>query len=194
VEIISVSVAVASVWLLLLTLVVLALVRQVGLLTMRIDRGMPRFAADQDGPEIGAPVPGDVLAALPQLAGTGRRQVLLLSAVCGPCRELAVELGKSTVDGQLLALVPGHSEAADVLISLLPPDVAVVRDPDAIAIAKALAIRSTPFAVEVESGTVTGKAYLKELADLARLIEAGRNGRRRIPASREVASGATPAK
>src|SRR3989337_654595 len=100
-ELLSLTAAIASAWLLLVTLVVLALVRQVGLLTVRIDRGLPRFAPDQDGPEIGAPVPTDVLAVLPQLGALGRRQVLLLSAACAPCRELAVGLARSAGPGEL---------------------------------------------------------------------------------------------
>lgn len=62
---------------------------------------------------------------------------------------------------------------ADDFASLFPPGVvAIIRDPDATAVAEALGVAVTPFAIEVESRVVTGKAYLRDVSDLVRLRDA----------------------
>jgi hypothetical protein len=86
-----VVIVLASVWLGVLSLVVVLLVRQIGLLTLRFDQvdlADPPFKPEGDGPELGDAVPPDVIAALPELA-TEPTYLLLLSATCTSCRELA---------------------------------------------------------------------------------------------------------
>lgn len=157
-------------WLGVLTLVVVLLVRQIGLLTVRLSLAGEDILPDNDGPEVGSEIPDEVALALPQLNGE-RNYVLLLSASCIPCRELAVELGRHSFEPAITALVPGSEKLADNLEALLPSGVRVVRDPEATELAGALEVESTPFALEVEGGTVTRKAYLYSSADLISLVE-----------------------
>jgi hypothetical protein len=59
-----------------------------------------------------------------------------------------------------VALVPGRQEQAAELAALLPPDIKVVLDPEAIDLAESLDLESTPFVLEVESATVIRKVHL----------------------------------
>ena len=60
------------------------------------------------------------------------------------------------------------------MAALLPSGIRVVLDPDAARVAEAIDLESTPFALEVERGTVTRKAFLHEgAADLVAFVEAG---------------------
>ena len=145
------------VWLGVLTLVVVLLVRQVGLLTVRLSMATQAISLDEDGPEIGSNLPEDVTEVMPEGEST---YLLLISATCVPCRELVGELEGHRFEQGVVALVPGPEEQAGELASLLPPDVRVVLDPEATQLAESLDLESTPFALEVESGTVTRKAHL----------------------------------
>jgi hypothetical protein len=144
-------------WLGILTFVVMLLVRQVGLLTVRISMATQAMSLDDDGPEIGSSLPEDVAEVMPE----GQRDYLLLiSADCDPCRELVAELDGHRFEQKVVALVPGRQEQAAELAALLPPGVRVVLDPEATQLAESLDLESTPFALEVESGTVTRKVHV----------------------------------
>jgi hypothetical protein len=163
----------ACVWLGFLTLVVVLLVRQIGLLTVRLSvTGQAQaFALDNDGPEVGSTVPEEVVSALPEVGGE-RAYVLLSSATCTPCRELVAGIRHHDFEQAIVALVPGPEELADELAALLPPGVRAVLNPEATELAQALGIRSTPFVVEVERGTVTRKAYLyRGASDLFEFVD-----------------------
>ena len=159
------------VWLGVLTLVVVLLVRQIGLLTVRLSVADRALSVDNDGPEVGSSVPEDV--ALPDLEEE-RAYLLLFSAGCTPCRELVADLGDRRFEQNIVALVPGSEEQASELAALLPPGIRAVLDPEASSLAESLKIQSTPFALEVERGTITRKAYLYEGAsDLIGFVESG---------------------
>ena len=167
-----VAVVVVGVWLATVSFVLLLLVRQIGLLTVLVQQGGPPVSMDRDGLEVGEQVPEDVVSAL---SLNGRpTYVLLMSTTCGPCRELAADLEGAAIDAPLVALVSGADDLADGLVALLPNGVRVVRDPDATVLAKSLRINSSPFAIEVEAGTVTGKSYVNTRSDLLRLVDARR--------------------
>jgi hypothetical protein len=144
-------------WLGVLTLVVMLLVRQVGLLTVRISMATQAMSLDDDGPEIGSSLPEDVAEVMPE---GERAYLLLISADCDPCRELVAELDGHRFEQKVVALVPGRQEQAAELAALLPPGVRVVLDPEATQLAESLDLESTPFALEVESGTVTRKVHV----------------------------------
>ena len=159
------------VWLGVLTLVAVLLVRQIGLLTVRLSVASQGLALDNDGPEVGRSIPDEVASALRNLEEE-RAYLLLISASCDPCRELVADLGGRRFEREIVALVPGRPEQASELAALLPSGVRVVLDPHATRLAGALGLESTPFAIEVERGTVTRKAYLHEGAsDLVRFVE-----------------------
>ncbi len=163
------------IWLGVLTLVVVLLVRQIGLLTVRLSVAGEATPLDNDGLEVGSSVPEDVAVVLPDQAEE-HAYLLLVSSTCTPCWELVADLGERRFEQKIVALVPGHGEKAGELAALLPSDIQVVLDPDASRLAGALQLESTPFVLEVEHGTVTRKAFLHEGAsDLIAFVES-RNG------------------
>jgi hypothetical protein len=163
------------IWLGVLTLVVVLLVRQIGLLTVRLSVASQAFSLDNDGPEVGSSLPEEVTSVVPELMEE-RSYLLLISSSCTPCRELVSDLqGEQRFEEQrLVALVPGHEDQAREMAALLPSGIRVVLDPDAARVAGAIDLESTPFAVEVERGMVTRKVFLHEgAADLVAFVEAG---------------------
>ena len=163
------------IWLGVLTLVVVLLVRQIGLLTVRLSVASQAFSLDNDGPEVGSSLPDEVTSVVPELMEE-RAFLLLISSSCTPCRELVADLqGEHRFEQQkIVALVPGHEEQAREMEGLLPSGIRVVLDPEAARLAEAIDLESTPFALEVERGTVTRKAFLHEGAsDLRAFVESG---------------------
>ncbi len=159
------------IWLGVLTLVVVLLVRQVGLLTVRLSVAGEAASLDNDGPEIGSSVPEDVAVVLPNPAEE-HAYLLLISSTCLPCWELATDLAEHRFEQNIVALVPGHEEQAGELAALLPSSMQVVLDPEATRLAGALQLESTPFVLEIERGAVTRKAYLHQGAsDLIEFAE-----------------------
>jgi hypothetical protein len=176
-------------WLGVLTLAVLLLVRQVSVLTVRLDIAIQQFSPSNDWLAVGAPVPEEVTTALPQLR-EGLHYILALSATCEPCRDLVAQFDGQEVIRHVLALVSGPPERAENLIDFLPPSVEVIRDPRASSLLRSLQIRSTPYAVEMENGIVSGTVFPSEVTDLFRLMAAraakDRSRRRDTTAAPEV--------
>ena len=162
------------IWLGVLTLVVVLLVRQIGLLTVRLSVASQALSLDNDGPEVGSSIPEEVTSVVPELMEE-RAFLLLISSSCTPCRELVSDLqGERHFEQKVVALVPGHEEPAREMAALLPSGIRVVLDPDAARLAEALELESTPFALEVERGTVARKTFLHEgAADLVAFVESG---------------------
>lgn len=88
-----------SLWLGVLTLVVILTVRQIALLTVRLSttaiNTLPittddNFSVNDDGPEVGSKIPEELISVLSEL-GQDRFYVLLVSSTCAPCRELAAQ-------------------------------------------------------------------------------------------------------
>ena len=178
----TVALVVACIWMGVLTLVLVLVIRQIALLTVRLSNAghIPSqqvedgFSPADDGPQVGGNAPDEVIAALPELEHD-KNLVLLISATCTPCRELAAELGRNSSELPELptvALVPGSQMSlVDALVDLLPSSMRVVRDPDATQFANALEIQSTPFGVAVNEGRVLGKSYLHGKSDIIALAE-----------------------
>ena len=163
------------IWLGVLTLVVVLLVRQIGLLTVRLSVASQAFSLDNDGPEVGSSLPEEVTSVVPELMEE-QAFLLLISSSCTPCRELVSDLqGEQRFEEQkIVALVQGHEDQAREMAALLPSGIRVVLDPDAARVAGAIDLESTPFALEVERGTVARKAFLHEgAADLIAFVEEG---------------------
>jgi hypothetical protein len=162
-------VVLVGLWLGVLTLAVLLCIRQIALMMVRLDLAKEVVSLGDDGLDIGLRIPEEVLEDLPGLL-SGRTYLVLLSANCAPCRELVPGLSAYTFDEPILTLVPGREELAADLEATLPSWTRAIRDPVASRVAEGLHIESTPFAMQVDDGTVTGKAYLREASDLAALI------------------------
>jgi hypothetical protein len=144
-------------WLGILTFVVMLLVRQVGLLTVRLSMATRAMSLDDDGPDIGSSLPEDVAEVMPE---GDQAYLLLISEGCDPCRELVAELDGHRFEQKVVALVPGRQEQAGELAALLPPGIRVVLDPEATQLTESLDLESTPFVLEVKSGTVNRKVHL----------------------------------
>lgn len=177
-----IAVVFSAVWLGLLTLVVVILVRQAAILGVRLELMNSQPPADSAGLDVGRPVPPSVLEGVPE-ARSGVAYVLLMSAICAPCRELVPRLAKVQVEEAVVALVPGRPEVADSLVTLFPTWVRTIRDPLASELAKALQVQQTPFALEIEAGHITGKSFLHKATDLQVLVKARRSGGRQLPAT-----------
>ncbi|MGH3072106.1 MAG: hypothetical protein ACRDNB_07530 [Gaiellaceae bacterium] len=162
----------AALWLSGLTLVVLLLVRQLGLVTLRLDAG-PGSASvvPRDGPDVGTELPPSVLDRIPALHG-GVSYLLLVSPTCTSCHEVASRLDTVSVTGRVVALVPGGEELAGPFAELLPSHCEIVRDPVASEIANELDLDRTPFVLEIDDGFVSGRAHLFRASDFQQLIDA----------------------
>lgn len=161
-----VALAAAGVWLAAASVAVLALLRQVALLTLRLDR-MEQGPA-LDGISLGTPAPPAVAATLPP---SGRAHVLVLSATCGPCRELADELLSAPGGDPLVALIGGEKAAAAAIGQRLPSSIQVVLDPEASAAIDSLDLRTSPFLFRFEDGRVVDKASVRNAAHFVAVVE-----------------------
>jgi hypothetical protein len=160
-------------WLAALTLVLILVIRQIGLLTVRFgleesEKGISfadrQLELAQEGPPIGSRISREVLFDMPELQ-QGANLLLLVSAHCQPCRDLASEIGQqgetwASSDWKLLALVPGREELADEVAALLPSSAWVIKDPEAENVARRLGFETVPTAIAVVDGVVTAKAAL----------------------------------
>jgi hypothetical protein len=164
------SLAVVATWLGLLTFAVLLCIRQLAILTERVDASFDFSPAD-DGLPIGASVPTSVLTEIGDEAEDAL--VVFLSATCKPCRETAVDLDKRPLGRPLTVLVAGADDLADEVVSVLPISATVIRDPLAHELATDLNIKSTPFAMTFAHGVVAGKTYVKSSEDIERLTTGG---------------------
>jgi hypothetical protein len=161
----------ATAWLAVLTLVVLLLVRQIGLLTVRLDMAAgERTSMDDDGLAVGTQVSARTVAALPEL-NSGEKYLLLFAASCDPCLDVADEVGRLELDGDVVALVAGKEELADDIAARLD-GVRIVRDPEATELAGELAVSSVPFAFAISETVVAAKKYLHSARDLEELMRA----------------------
>ena len=161
---------IASVWLGILTVVVLLLVRQTAILTVRQQVSSSAIGRlDDDGLAVGSLAPSGVLDILPPTPAT----ILVLSSTCAPCRDFAGKLRKAKLDERspLIALVAGRTEVATALIALLPPSVRVIQDPQASQFANELSTSSTPFGMAFANGTLVAKRFLHDVDDLRSLVD-----------------------
>lgn len=170
----DVALYVGLAWLALLSLVCLLLVRQIGLMTVRLDRMTDLGPRDTGfGPDIGTRLPDQFEHVLGDF-GEERGYLLFLDADCVPCRRLAEELADAGVadDIDIAALVAGPPALATDLANLLPASVPVTGDPAASELARSLDVRATPFALEVRRRFVTGHSLLgRGLHDLLVLYD-----------------------
>jgi len=161
---------IATVWLSVLSLLVILLIRQLGLVTVRLDANT--FSLEKDGPEVGSLIPAEVVEKVPRLGEGGLTYVLTLGATCTPCRELVDSLRGAELDEEMIALLGGAPEVNNKIAAMLPPTFPIVQDPLAHQAASALSIQSTPFVIEVLDSVVTGRAYIRDLDELNSLIRA----------------------
>jgi hypothetical protein len=129
-----------------LGLLVLALYRQVGILTLRLGPGVPLELAEE-GPSVAEPAPE-----LDGLVGTGPELVAFFSPGCRLCRQLAPGVRALAREGIPVRIVYEHEE------------------PDAF---ERWHIPGTPFAVHLVGGRVAAKGTVNTLEQLEQLIATG---------------------
>ncbi|HYI99688.1 MAG TPA: hypothetical protein VEX36_08470 [Thermoleophilaceae bacterium] len=163
--------AVGGAWIAAMTVVVLGLIRQIGLITVRMERDQHASAAVNDGLNVGEAVPEAVIE---QLAVDEHSvgYLLILGAVCTPCRELASDLGGAVLERPVTALISGSEELSGAMSSLLPDDVSVIRDAGEGEIAQSLRVETSPFVFEIADGKVRGKAVLRGAEHLLSFMQA----------------------
>jgi hypothetical protein len=138
-----------------LGLLVLALYRQVGILTLRLGPGVPLELAEE-GPSVSEPAPE-----LDGLVGTGPELVAFFSPGCRLCRQLAPGVRALAREGIPVRIVYEHEE------------------PDAF---ERWHIPGTPFAVHLIGGTVAAKGTVNTLEQLEQLIAMGAERAQHAPA------------
>jgi thiol-disulfide isomerase/thioredoxin len=159
-----------GVWMLLLTVTVLVVVRQIAVVMLRLDRDGSGSAPVDDGIDVGSAVPGAVAGVL-DTVGDRPSFVLVLAAVCGPCRELAPQLRAVEPTTPLTVLVVGGDERlAGELVALIPTDTRTVTGAAARDAAAALEISTTPFVFEVRDERIAAKAAVRGFDHLAQYI------------------------
>jgi hypothetical protein len=163
-----------AVWLAALTILVLLSVQQLTILTKRLDLIAGPESVGESGPALGMALPEEAKPLLAAgAAANGHAQlILLMSATCGPCRAVAEDLRSADLETPLVVLLPGNKEAADEVEALLPPNLDVIRDPDAVQYANVLGIKHTPFALAVKAGRVVGKSPINRVDELLGLAAA----------------------
>jgi hypothetical protein len=131
---------------LVLATLVLALYRQVGILTLRVGPGVALELAEE-GPELGRPAPY-----LEQLEGVGPELAVFFSPGCRLCRQLAPAVRALGRDGLAVRVVYENEEPETF---------------------ERWAVPGTPFAVHVVDGVVAAKGTANTLEQLEQLIVLG---------------------
>lgn len=150
----------AVTFLVVLTIVVGLLVRQVGLLTALQERAREGAAPVRDGLDLGAPVPDAVSELLPAGDG-GAVFALVLGGSCAPCRDLLADLRGQELPHPTVALIGSDGETALAMAELLPSGMSAHSGDTALAAINALRTETTPSIFEIAGGVITGKAALR---------------------------------
>jgi hypothetical protein len=164
-----VAVGLVAAWLLVLTVVAMLAIRQIGLLTIRLDRDRLDAAPVADGLAVGQPVPPEVSELL-VVEPNQPAFVLIFAAVCGPCRQLVAHLADMNIDARLVAIISGRRELARALHDMLPSSIEGIEDPSAEHAVRALQISTTPFVFEIRDGVIAAKAALRDAEHLQRFV------------------------
>jgi uncharacterized membrane protein YphA (DoxX/SURF4 family) len=126
---------------------VLALYRQVGLLTLRVGPPTGALELEGEGPELGAAAP-----ALAGLRGRGSELIAFVSPTCRLCRELLPGVHALVREGLAVSVVDEGE------------------DPDAFRIWN---VPGSPFAVHLVDGVVAAKGLVNTLEQLESLVTLG---------------------
>lgn len=161
-------VVVVAVWLAVISFVLILVVRQIGLLTVRVSFAAPEVPVDEVGLPVGTEIPDHVLDGV-SAGGRPVSTLLLLSGTCGDCRGLATGLEAESVGDGTLVLIAGGKALAEEVGELLPADLPRLYEPDASRIARALGIDTVPFGMNVAGGVIRAKTFLRSASDVERL-------------------------
>lgn len=161
------ALALVSVWIGVLSIVSALLVRQVALLSKRID---PDYA--MDGLAVGRRIPHWLADLLPGGSGS----VLVLGAGCAPCRELAHGLRGLDVDLPVVAVIEGDEANGATLSQDLPSSFQVLTGPTAMRAYSDLKLETTPFLFSVDRREIVDKAVPRGAQHFLSLFQTPEDG------------------
>jgi hypothetical protein len=170
------ALALACAWLCALTLTLLACVRQLGAITVRLqlNETTPGKATPR---AIGFQIP-EAAATMEAALSTGRKLVLLLSTSCGSCAKLAEALAADPLDEadpEIVLLLdgdPAKDEEAARIVAEIGPIAKVVSGGTANALASVLGLSSVPSAMLLDGGVVAGNLLFADTVDQLRRLSA----------------------
>lgn len=166
-----------TVWLLVLTIGLAAVVHYLGTLNLAREAGpLPLATLDLDaaGPAIGSELPSEALLALPDdvVRGDGERALLFLSPGCGICLEAAAAAGvHPDLAGLMTVVMPGvvsrdSPVVADMVAALGPLGETVLVANDARTVMQTLKVDAIPFVLTLVAGRVTNKLFVRRASQL----------------------------
>lgn len=160
-----------AIWMGLLSLAVVLLIRQLGLVTVRLDRLLGEASAFDQGLEVGSLLPPVISDGAPGTL-SGVKYVLVVEASCEPCRAVVERLGDLPAERmrQIVTILRGSDQSAQHMSAHLPPESIVLRDPAAAEAVESLKVGVTPFVFETEGGQITQKAALQSFEHLETII------------------------
>lgn len=168
-----IALVVVAVWLTVMSVLVLLCVRQISALMIRVDltaRGASGIVATTIGFRLSA-----ALAERAPFLTEGPKLVILLSTTCDPCLDLIAELRRGTTpanlgpENRVILLRTQGDPAADVVIHELEPFARVIAGDAAEDVARGLGMNTTPTAVLLDDGEVTGTGVAHRVAELDEL-------------------------
>jgi uncharacterized membrane protein YphA (DoxX/SURF4 family) len=145
--VVAVALVLLSLTVIALALLVFALYRQVGVLTLRIGPRVP-FELAEEGPEIGQPPP-----ALDGLRGRRSEVVFFFSSTCRLCRQLSAGVAALARQGLAVRVVEEEQDEAAFRRWNVP---------------------GTPFVVHLVDGVVAAKGTVNTLEELELLLDTGK--------------------
>lgn len=165
-----------ALWLAGLTFIVLVLVRQVGIVSIKLTPQLNVAHATEHARTeliIGEPLHADVLRILPELR-EGLRYLTYLSPTCSSCRRFVSELSDAeALPSGLILLMTGPKRTALAMVEgMVPAGIRVVHAPEAEEVAERIGIDSTPFLVQTFDGVLMGWSGVNGVEDLYNLYEA----------------------
>lgn len=158
------ALVILGVWCVGMSVVILTLVRQVSLISVRLDLQMrlPDLGDVGSGPDVGHRV--DV----PMLQRFGDDFVAVaITGTCSSCYAFLDSLqGSDPLDPPLVLLLAGRGPGTREAASLVPDWVSVVRDPDASQVGRQLELSRTLVALHIRGGEIVGRATITNRDDL----------------------------
>lgn len=158
-----------AIWLAVLTVAIVLVIRQIGLLTVRLTYAAPHSPADEHGPDLGTALPEMVRESI-SLNGEATI-VVFLSGTCSPCREFISSASPADFEHGTVTLISGREELAGQVADMLPEKARRFLDPVSNEVAKALGIEMVPFGILIVENKIEAKTYLRTADDLERLRE-----------------------
>lgn len=166
-----VAYSVVAIWLAATTLIMVLVMRQMSLMTIRLDSASPHMDPNDHGPRVGTILPEDTLVG-PEFQ-SDKYVLALLSTSCSPCREFAESLTPEHVEGGVIIGIAGEDVFAGDVAELLPSTANVAKGESTTQAAVDLGIELMPFALRIESRRIVAKMFLKTPEDLQQLVYFG---------------------